>query len=79
MALDKNDLQDIGKIVFASEVRLNKRIGDVELKLGKKIIETENKVIAVISREVADLSEINRAVIKEVDKIADLEKRIIRI
>jgi len=57
MALDKKDLDQIGKIVEKSE----------------------NRIISVLSREITDLAEINRAVIERVDKISELEKRIIRI
>lgn len=40
---------------------------------------SEHRIISVLSREVSDLAEINRAVIEKVDKISELEKRILRI
>lgn len=99
--LEKNDLEQIEKIVNGlgknlhkeingAEVRLNKKMDDneknlrdsisgVEVRLNKKIDETENRIISVISREVTDLAEINCAVIEKIDKIFELEKRIMRI
>lgn len=90
MALDKKDFAQIEKIVQGTEGRLEKKIDQVEprlnrkidktaISLNEKIDKTENRIIAVVSREVTDLAEINRAVIERVDKISELEKRIIRI
>ena len=86
MSLDKNDLKQITKIVGESEVRLNKKIRTTDLKvdqtnndLSNQIESSENRVIAVIKREISDLAEINREVIKKVDKIDELEKRVVRL
>lgn len=75
MALDKNDLKEIKKIVQQTEARLGKQITGVDQKVDRSRME----VIATLSREITDLAEINRAVIERVDKISELEKRIIRI
>lgn len=46
----------------------------------QEIVQTsENKIIATVSREITDLGEINRAVIDRVDKVAEFEKRLIRV
>lgn len=46
----------------------------------EKIVEkSENRIISIISREVNDLAETNRAIIQKVDTIAELDKRIYRI
>ena len=58
---------------------VDKKVDSAEKQLIKKINDSENRVIAVISREVADLAEINCEVIKRVDRIEELEKRIIRL
>lgn len=68
MSLDKNDLKQITKIVGQSEKRIK-----------SEIEKTENRVISVMSREVSDLAEINRSVIQKVDKIDELEKRVVRL
>jgi hypothetical protein len=59
--------------------QVDQRVDHSKVESKKDIKETENQVIAVISGEVSDLAEINRAVIKEVSKIAELKKRIVRI
>ena len=90
MALEKKDFEQIEKIVNKTESRLEKKIGATETHLEKKITSTEtgleekiedseNRIISVLSREITDLAEINRAVIERVDQIAELEKRIIHI
>lgn len=83
MLLEKSDLKQIEKIVGGVETRLNKKIDDVETRLSKKIEETveksESRITADISREVADLARINRAVIEKVDTINILEKRVTRV
>ncbi len=94
MALEKKDFDQIEKIVGGVEKRLEKKIEvsadktkkelkqeikGTEGKLEGQIRSSENRIIAVLSREITDLSEINREVINRVDKIAELEKRIIRI
>lgn len=79
MALDKKDLNQIEKIVGKVGTNLREEITTTKTELKKDIKDTENRVIAVFSREITDLSEINRAVIQRVDKITELEKRIIRI
>ena len=51
-----------------------------DLEQIEKIVEnSEHRIISIISREITDLAEINRAVIHRVEKIDELEKRIIRI
>ena len=90
MAFDKNELKQIEKVVGGVEERLGERIDGIEKRLDKKIsgveqrveqrIEsTKKEIIAVLSREIADLAEINHAVINQVSKIAELEKRLIRL
>lgn len=68
MTLEKNDLKQIQNIVQKSEERLDKKIDSVK-----------KDIVSVISREINDLAEINREVIRRVDKVDELEKRIIRI
>lgn len=49
-------------------------------KVVEKVVEkSENRIISIISREVNDLAETNRAIIQKVDTIAELDKRIYRI
>lgn len=82
MSLDKNDLKEITKIVDASEQRLNKKFDSVDKKIDlvdKKVDSVKNEIISIISREVTDLAEINRAVIEKVDLIGELDKRITRL
>ena len=83
MALEKKDFEQIEKIVEKSADKtkkdLKQEIKGTEGKLEGQIRSSENRIIAVLSREITDLAEINRAVIQRVDKIAELEKRIIRI
>ncbi|MBI2589956.1 hypothetical protein HYW32_02975 [Candidatus Berkelbacteria bacterium] len=43
------------------------------------IEQSKNEIISILSREINDLAEINHAIIERVDKISELEKRIIRI
>lgn len=80
MKLDKEDLKQIRGVV---KTEVNSIIGGVEKQLEKKIdesaVKTKNEIITVLTREIMDLAEINRAVIQRVDKITELEKRIIRI
>jgi len=45
----------------------------------EEITVAKKEIIATLTREINDLAEINRVVISEVSKIAELEKRIIRI
>ena len=79
MSLDKKDFAQIEKIVLKTENRLDKKIDKVESRLNEKTDKTENRIISVLSQEITDLAEINRAVIERVDKIYELEKRILRI
>jgi len=72
MTLEKNDLKQIEKIVEKSEERTKK-------ELRQEIKNSENKIIAVLSREITDLAEINHAVLNQVSKISELEKRIIKL
>lgn len=68
MTLEKIDLLQIEKMFEKFEGRIHKQIK-----------ESESRVIAVISSEITDLAEINRAVINRIDKISELEKRIMRL
>jgi len=77
--LEKKDLEQIEKIVGGVENRLNKKIDGVKTELSEKIDSTENRTISILSREITDLAEINHAVINRLDKIAELEKRIMRL
>lgn len=79
MALEKNDLKQIEKIVGGVETRLTAKIMSTGERLTKKIDSTKAEIITTLSREVTDLAEINHAVINRLDKITELEKRIIRI
>lgn len=72
MALEKKDLTEIKKIVENSA-------DDTKDVLRKEIQASESRVISVITREITDLAEINRAVIAEVDKVDNLEKRVNRL
>ena len=62
---------------------VDKRAAITEKRLRQEIqgsaTKTKNEVIAVLSREITDLAEINHAVINQVSKISELEKRIIRL
>lgn len=72
MALEKSDFKEIKKIVETSAEA-------TKVELRKEIQESESRVIKVISREINDLAAINRAVISEVDKVDQLEKRVNRL
>ena len=86
MLLEKNDLKEIKKIVDASEQRLNKKIDSVDQKVDsvdkkvdsvdKKVDSVKNEIITVISREVNDLADINRAVINKMEEL-DYRLRIV--
>jgi len=68
MALDKKDFDQIEKIVEKSadktKIDLRKEITGTKSELKKEIHDTvassENRIIAVLSREITDLAEINR-------------------
>ena len=91
MAFDKKDLEQIEKIFEKSENNITSKVEGMVEKAESKVItilrrditdtvtESENRIISVISWEVADLSEINLAVIEKIDKISELEKRIAHI
>ncbi|MCL5407721.1 MAG: hypothetical protein M1429_04485 [Patescibacteria group bacterium] len=87
MALEKNNLKAIEKMFDRFESKINKKIDDtrielkkdifnVEDKLTAKIEASENKIITVISREVNDLADINRAVITKIEEM-DYRLRIV--
>ena len=76
----------INKNIEASKIELKKDIFRVEDKLSAKIEathnridSTESRIISVISQEVGDLAEINREVIKRVDKVDKIDKRLTRV
>jgi len=95
MSLTKNDLKQIDQVVgkrvkqevgsAKEEINKNvdKKIGSVKEEIIKnvdrKIGSAKEEIIGVLSREIADLAKINRAVIDKVDKIDELEKRIIQL
>ena len=62
-----------------SEISLRGEINSVEGRLRGEIKDTENRIVSILSREITDLAEINHAIIEKVDKISELEKRIMRI
>ena len=65
MALEKNDLEKIRKVIRE--------------EVSAEVVMAKNEIIATVSHEISDLAEINRAVIQRVDGIVALEKRIIRL
>lgn len=67
--------QNLGKEISG----LDKKISGVEQGLVRRIELTKKEIIAVLSREITDLAEINHAVINQVSKIAELEKRLVRL
>lgn len=77
MSLTKDDLKNIreivGEEVGKSEGRMKKY---VDGSIGSAVEKSEKKIIAVISREINDLAEINQAVI---DKIDNHDIRITRV
>jgi len=91
MPLTKNDLSQIKEIVQEtvqeSETRVKTKLREeiqesenrVTSELREEIQESQNRVISILSREITDLSTINHAVINRLDKIDELEKRIIRL
>lgn len=74
MKLEKSDLNEIRKIV---KEEVKEEVGKTEKKLMGEMHKMEGRMTATISREVQDLADINRAVIKKVDKVDNLEKRVI--
>lgn len=87
MALDKNDFRKIEKLFEGSERRITEKLtkkiesskSEILTTVDKKIESSKNEIIGILSREITDLAEINQDVIQRVDKIAELEKRIIRL
>ena len=65
MKLDKSDIEQIRSVV--------------KEEVNKLVSEAKNEIITTISRGIYDLADINRAVIHEISKISELEKRIIKI
>lgn len=51
----------------------------IEKIVDQSVEQSGHRIISILSREITNLAEINRAVIARVGKIDDLEKRIIRI
>ncbi|KKQ16601.1 MAG: hypothetical protein US31_C0029G0003 [Berkelbacteria bacterium GW2011_GWA1_36_9] len=83
MPLDKNDQKIIQNIIQDSEKRLVKKIDvkfdaiDVKIDATNVEIEsTKNEIISVLSREVKDLADINRAVITKIEEM-DYRLRIV--
>ncbi|AKM82033.1 TPA: hypothetical protein DD449_02750 [Candidatus Berkelbacteria bacterium] len=82
MSLNENDLKQFEKIVKTtvqdSEQRLESRL---ELKIDQKVDEAKGEIISVLSREINDSAEINRAVISHIDshevRITRLEKKLV--
>lgn len=91
MALDKQDLKEIKKIVDGSiekaieksEFKMSDKIEFLieksELRLEDKILESEKRINANIGREISDLTGVNQEIIEKVNKIDNHEKRIIHI
>lgn len=90
MALEKSDLKAIERMFDCFESKINKKIDTTRIELKKDIFKvedkltakmeaSENKVIAVISREILDLADINREVIRRVDRIDKQDKRLARV
>ena len=72
-------MQEIGgvKQVFKQEIGgVKKMIFDVEEKLTSKMEANKNEIISIISKEVTDLADINRAVITRTDEL-DYRLRIV--
>lgn len=75
--LDKKDLIEIKKIVDSSIDKSETKMSDKmeflieksELKLVRKIEESENNIINKMNREISDLADINRAAISRTDQI----------
>lgn len=85
-AIQESEQRIVGitnKSIEKSELKTNKAIQDSERRvvdiIDKSIEKSEQRIISVINREITDLAEINRAVIDRVDKITELEKRVLRL
>lgn len=76
MALEKHDLEQIKQIVDGSVQKSEERL---RKEIHATVEKSENKVISILTREITDLSEINRGVIDRLDNFSDLEKRVMRI
>ena len=80
MILEKQDLEQIEKIIDRSVIKSSESIKtELRKEIKDSAEKSKNEIISTLSREITDLAEINCAVIKKVDKINELEKRIIRI
>lgn len=66
MNLEKEDLKAVGKVVDGSVGKAKKEILET---IGGQIAQSEKRIISVLSREINDLSDINRAVITRVDQL----------
>lgn len=71
MSIEKSEFKMSDKIEFLIEKS--------ELRLEAKIVESEKRITANISREVSDLTGVNQEIIEKTDKIDNHEKRIIHI
>lgn len=87
MALDKQDLKEIKKIledtIEKSEATMSDRIEfsieKSEMRMEARIKESEERIIGRINREVSDLAENDLRIMQKLDKIDNHEKRIIKI
>lgn len=89
MILEKSDLKEIGKIVDGSvkkavddsvkkivDESVNKVKTEFREEIKKTVGESEKRIISIITREVSDLADINRAVINRTDEL-DYRLRIV--
>lgn len=69
MILEKDDLKQMKGIVLDSENRIIKTVEKiVDKKVNDAINDAKRDIITILSREVNDLADINRAVIQKTEK-----------
>lgn len=77
MILEKSDLKEIEKIVDGSVSKaVDKAKTELREEIKKTVGDSEKRIISIISREVSDLTDINRAVINRTDEL-DYRLRIV--
>jgi len=87
MALDKQDLKEIKKIlddtIEKSEATMSDKIEysteKSEMGIEARIKESEERIIERINQEVSDLAENDLRIMQKLDKIDNHEKRIVKI
>ena len=72
MALDKQDLKEIKKV-------LDNAIEKSEMRIEARIKDSEEQIIGRINQEVSDLAENDFGIMQKLDKIDNHEKRIVII